>query len=132
MVSKKYLEKLREEVASKLRLFTIEDIDPWAIAIRGVEWIKKKLDSKKIVVSSSSSKEDIAYYSSLNSSYFKKLREELIAKLTEKELDKLEEYLDEYIEISSDFANSNFYYIESTLAILENLLDIKFNIEFRN
>ena len=109
MVSKKYLEKLREEVASKL-----------------------KLSSKEIVVSSSSSKEDIAYYSSLNSSYFKKLREELIAKLTEKELDKLEEYLDEYTEICSDFANSNFYYIDSTLCILEKLLDINFNIEFRN
>ena len=109
MVSKKYLEKLREEVTSKL-----------------------KLSTKEIVVSSSSSKEDIAYYSSLNSSYFKKLREKLIAKLTEEDLEVVEECLDEYTEICSDFANSNFYYIDSTLCILEKLLNINFNIEFRN
>ena len=64
--------------------------------------------------------------------YLEKLREELIAKLTEEDLEVVEECLDEYTEICSDFANSNFYYIDSTLCILEKLLDINFNIEFEN
>jgi len=109
MVSKLYLEKLKEELVSKL-----------------------KLSSKKIVVSSSSSKKVIAYYSKLNSTLGKAKYKELEVKLTKEELEELEEYFDEYLEGCTDFCNSKFYYLNSLLGILETLLDTSFNIEFTN
>jgi hypothetical protein len=107
-MSKDYLEKLRIELEENLRL-----------------------GKRKVVISPSSSKEVIEYYSKLNRTLGKRLYKDLLTKLSKEDLDSLEEYIDEYLEVCTDFHNVNFYYLNSLVGILENLLGIEIKIEFR-
>jgi t-SNARE complex subunit (syntaxin) len=107
-MSKAYLEKLRIELEEKL-----------------------KLGKEKIVISPSSPKKIIDFYSKLNRTLGKALYTKLLTKLSEEELEEVEESIDEYLEVCTDFHNINFYYLNSLVGILETLLGIEINIEFK-
>ena len=92
--------------------------------------IELKLDyNKYLVIDSLSSKETKEFYHNLNSTfgreeYYKLLR----VTLTSEQIDRMEEYFDEYLEDFSKSNKYNFYYLNSILGVLEELLNCRFGI----
>jgi len=125
--TKRSLEILEEEKRSYEENIAIEEL--LKLKKRVITELKLDYNNKYLVIDSSSSKETKEFYHKLNSTfgreeYYKLLR----VTLTSEQIDRMEEYFDEYLEDFSKSNKYNFYYLNSILGVLEELLHIKFSI----
>ena len=124
--TKRSLEILEEEKRTCEENIAIEEL----LKLKERVITELKLDyTKYLVIDSSSSKETKEFYHKLNSTfgweeYYKLLR----VTLTSEQIDRLEEYFDEYLEDFSKSNKYNFYYLNSILGVLEELLNCRFGI----
>ena len=124
--TKRSLEILEEEKRTYEENIAIEEL----LKLKKRVITELKLDyNKYLVIDSLSSKETKEFYHNLNSTfgreeYYKLLR----VTLTSEQIDRMEEYFDEYLEDFSKSNKYNFYYLNSILGVLEELLHIKFSI----
>jgi len=124
--TKRSLEILEEEKRSYEENIAIEEL----LKLKKRVITELKLDyTKYLVIDSSSSKETKEFYHKLNSTfgreeYYKLLR----VTLTSEQIDRMEEYFDEYLEDFSKSNKYNFYYLNSILGVLEELLNCRFGI----
>ena len=124
--TKRSLEILEEEKRTYEENIAIEEL----LKLKERVITELKLDyTKYLVIDSSSSKETKEFYHKVNSTfgweeYYKLFRETL----TLEQIDRVEEYFDEYLEDFSKSNKYNFYYLNSILGVLEELLHIKFSI----
>jgi len=125
--TKRSLEILEEEKRSYEENIAIEEL--LKLKKRVITELKLDYNNKYLVIDSSSSKETKEFYHKLNSTfgreeYYKLLR----VTLTSEQIDRLEEYFDEYLEDFSMSNKYNFYYLNSILGVLEELLNCRFGI----
>ena len=125
--TKRSLEILEEEKRSYEENIAIEEL--LKLKKRVITELKLDYNNKYLVIDSSSSKETKEFYHKLNSTfgreeYYKLLR----VTLTSEQIDRLEEYFDEYLEDFSKSNKYNFYYLNSILGVLEELLNCRFGI----
>ena len=125
--TKRSLEILEEEKRTCEENIAIEEL--LKLKERVITELKLDYNNKYLVIDSSSSKETKEFYHKLNSTfgweeYYKLFRETL----TSEQIDRVEEYFDEYEEDFSKSNKYNFYYLNSILGVLEELLHIKFSI----
>ena len=124
--TKRSLEILEEEKRTCEENIAIEEL----LKLKERVITELKLDyTKYLVIDSSSSKETKEFYHKLNSTfgweeYYKLFRETL----TLEQIDRVEEYFDEYEEDFSKSNKYNFYYLNSILGVLEELLNCRFGI----
>jgi len=124
--TKRSLEILEEEKRTCEENIAIEEL----LKLKERVITELKLDyTKYLVIDSSSSKETKEFYHKLNSTfgweeYYKLLR----VTLTSEQIDRVEEYFDEYLEDFSKSNKYNFYYLNSILGVLEELLNCRFGI----
>ena len=124
--TKRSLEILEEEKRTCKENIAIEEL----LKLKERVITELKLDyTKYLVIDSLSSKETKEFYHNLNSTfgreeYYKLLR----VTLTSEQIDRLEEYFDEHLEDFSKSNKYNFYYLNSILGVLEELLNCRFGI----
>jgi len=124
--TKRSLEILEEEKRTYEENIAMEEL----LKLKEKVIIELKLDyNKYLVIDSLSSKETKEFYHNLNSTfgreeYYKLLR----VTLTSEQIDRMEEYFDEYLEDFSKSNKYNFYYLNSILGVLEELLNCRFGI----
>ena len=125
--TKRSLEILEEEKRTCEENIAIEEL--LKLKERVITELKLDYNNKYLVIDSSSSKETKEFYHKVNSTfgweeYYKLFRETL----TLEQIDRVEEYFDEYEEDFSKSNKYNFYYLNSILGVLEELLNCRFGI----
>jgi len=125
--TKRSLEILEEEKRTYEENIAIEEL--LKLKERVITELKLDYNNKYLVIDSSSSKETKEFYHKVNSTfgweeYYKLFRETL----TLEQIDRVEEYFDEYLEDFSKSNKYNFYYLNSILGVLEELLNCRFGI----
>jgi len=125
--TKRSLEILEEEKRTCEENIAIEEL--LKLKERVITELKLDYNNKYLVIDSSRSNETKEFYHKVNSTfgweeYYKLFRETL----TLEQIDRVEEYFDEYLEDFSKSNKYNFYYLNSILGVLEELLNCRFGI----